>query len=37
MPCSANAFKLKGADAGYWTNWHALGTPTVAATLEPGW
>lgn len=30
-----NSFKLKPKDAGYWSNWHALGTPDVAANLEP--
>ena len=31
-----NSFKLKAAGAGYWNNWHALGTPTVSTTLAPG-
>jgi hypothetical protein len=30
-----NAFKLKRKDAGYFSNWHALGTPEVAPALEP--
>jgi len=30
-----NAFKLKQPDAGYFENWHALGTAEVTATLEP--
>ena len=30
-----NSFKLKPSDAGYWENWHALETPTVATTLQP--
>ncbi len=30
-----NSFKLKQKDSGYFENWHALGTPTVATTLEP--
>ncbi len=29
------SFKLKQANSGYWENWHALGTPTVSATLQP--
>ena len=31
-----NSFKLKQKDSGYWTGWHALGTPEITATLEPG-
>lgn len=30
-----NSFKLKPEGAGFFNNWHALGTPTVSATLEP--
>ena len=30
-----SSFKLRGADGGYWDHWHALGTPTVSATLQP--
>ncbi len=30
-----NSFKLKRKDAGFFSNWHALGTPRVAPTLEP--
>jgi hypothetical protein len=30
-----NAFKLKQENDGYFTNWHALGTPDVTAQLEP--
>lgn len=30
-----NSFKLKAKDAGYFDDWHAVGTPTVTATLEP--
>jgi hypothetical protein len=29
------AFKLKSEKAGLLSNWHAVGTPTVATTLEP--
>jgi len=29
------AFKLKPPDGGFFSNWHALGTPSVSATLEP--
>ena len=30
-----NAFKLKGPDAGYLTNWNGLETAQVSANLEP--
>ena len=30
-----NSFKLRRKDAGFFSNWHALGTPRVAPTLEP--
>ncbi len=30
-----NSFKLKAKDSGYWSDWHALGTPEIVATLEP--
>lgn len=30
-----NSFKLKGKDAGYWSNWTGLETPTVTTQLEP--
>jgi hypothetical protein len=29
------SFKLKPKDAGYFADWHAVGTPEVSATLEP--
>jgi hypothetical protein len=29
------SFKLKPADGGFFTDWHAVGTPTVSARLEP--
>ena len=28
------SFKLKPEDGGYWSDWHAVGTPTVATTLQ---
>jgi hypothetical protein len=30
-----NSFKLKPADGGFFSDWHALGEPTVDAKLEP--
>ncbi len=30
-----DAFKLRPQSAGFFTDWHGLGTPTVEATLEP--
>lgn len=30
-----NTFKLKPGDGGYFSNWHALGEPSVGAKLEP--
>ena len=30
-----NAFKLKPEDGGFFSNWHALGEPTVRPKLEP--
>jgi hypothetical protein len=30
-----NAFKLKSEDAGYFGNWHSLGTAHVSGNLEP--
>jgi hypothetical protein len=29
------SFKLKPEDGGFFSNWHAVGTPTVTANLEP--
>ncbi|MFN8545948.1 MAG: hypothetical protein U0807_17330 [Candidatus Binatia bacterium] len=29
------SFKLRPKDAGFWSDWHALGTPEIVATLEP--
>lgn len=29
------SFKLKQEKAGYWNNWHALGTPSISTKLEP--
>ena len=30
-----NSFKLKPKDGGYFSDWHALGTPEITAKLEP--
>jgi hypothetical protein len=30
-----SSFKLKQKESGYWDDWHGLGTPEVAATLQP--
>ena len=30
-----NAFKLRPQSAGFFTDWHGLGTPKVEAALEP--
>ena len=30
-----STFKLKEKDSGYWSGWHGLGTPEIAARLEP--
>jgi len=30
-----SAFKLRGKDAGFWSDWHGYGTPDVIATLQP--
>jgi hypothetical protein len=30
-----NSFKLKPADGGFFSDWHGLGEPSVAAKLEP--
>jgi hypothetical protein len=29
------SFKLRPKDEGFWSDWHALGTPEVTATLDP--
>jgi hypothetical protein len=29
------SFKLKEHDAGYWTDWTGVGTPTVSVDLAP--
>ena len=29
------SFKLKEQDAGYWTDWTGVGTPTVSVDLAP--
>jgi hypothetical protein len=31
-----STFKLKEKDAGFWSDWHALGTPEIRPHLEPG-
>jgi hypothetical protein len=30
-----NSYKLKPKDSGYFSDWHALGTPEITAQLEP--
>ena len=34
-PILGTSFKLKPEKGGFFSNWHALGTPTISAKLEP--
>ena len=34
-PILGTSFKLKPESGGFFSNWHALGTPTISAKLEP--